>query len=438
MTVTVWLILQSVLLLAVIVLFFRSQSGRDPSGKALADEMEKSRSLLRDELAKSRDDSSANARQLREEVGNSSRNFSDMVARQVRDLGEMQQHQLSGFAAQLAELTKANEARMDRLRDTVEQRLALIQEDNTRKLDQMRATVDEKLHETLEKRLGDSFKIVSDRLEMVRQGLGEMQALATDVGGLKKILTNIKTRGTWGETQLGNLLDEIFAPDQYGTNVATRPGSRDHVEFAIKLPGKDDGVVWLPVDAKFPREDYERLIEAQEQANPVLVEELGKMLEARIRQEAKDIRDKYIDPPHTTDFGILYLPTEGLYAEVIRRPGLFDAVRREYRVAITGPTTVLAFLNSLQMGFRTLAIEKRASEVWNLLSAVKTEFNKFGIILDRANKQLETVSNTIGTAAAKTRRIEQKLRNVQGLSAAESSAVLEVPDADQDEAVNDG
>jgi len=288
----------------------------------------------------------------------------------------------------------------------------------------MRETVDEKLHNTLEKRLGESFKLVSDRLESVQQGLGEMQALATGVGDLKKVLSNVKTRGTLGEIQLETLLDQILTPDQYAKNVATKSGSRENVEFAIKLPGKEDKILWLPIDAKFPKEDYERLVDAQEQANPDLVEELGKALEQRIKSEAKDIQNKYIDPPNTTDFGILFLATEGLYAEALRRPGLFESLQREHRVILTGPTTIAALLNSLQMGFRTLAIEKRASEVWNLLGAIKTEFAKFGDLLVKTHKQLAAASNTIEGATRKTRTIERKLRDVQELPVKESAKLL--------------
>ena len=321
-------------------------------------------------------------------------------------------------------LTQINEQKLENLRKTIEDRLKSLQNDNSQKLEKMRETVDEKLHNTLEKRLGESFKLVSDRLESVQKGLGEMQALATGVGDLKKVLSNVKTRGTLGEIQLGTLLDQILTSEQYEKNVSVKSGSRDHVEFAIKMPGKEDKVVWLPIDAKFPKEDYERLIDAQEQTNIELIEESSKALEARIKSEAKSIRDKYIDPPNTTDFGILFLATEGLYAEAIRRPGLFEFLQREYRVILTGPTTIAALLNSLQMGFRTLAIEKQASEVWNLLGAIKTEFGKFGNMLAKTHKQLATASNTIEGAARKTRTIERKLRDVQVLPTKESINLL--------------
>jgi DNA recombination protein RmuC len=279
----------------------------------------------------------------------------------------------------------------------------------------------------LEKRLGESFRQVSERLEQVHKGLGEMQNLAIGVGDLKKVLTNVKTRGTWGEMQLGNLLEQILTPEQYAQNVATKQGSAERVEFAIKLPGRDthDGkTVWLPIDAKFPKEDYERLVEASERADADAVEQAAKQLELRIKAEAGDIRDKYIDPPNTTDFGILFLPTESLYAEVLRRNGLMETLQREFRVVVTGPTTLAALLNSLQMGFRTLAIEKRSSEVWAVLGAIKTEFGKFGGIIEKVQKKLQEASNVIDTAATRTRTIERKLRTVEGLPTNEATALL--------------
>ncbi|MFH1231734.1 MAG: DNA recombination protein RmuC [Planctomycetota bacterium] len=341
----------------------------------------------------------------------------DEIAQNREELNKSLKSGLDTFLIQLSNLTKSNEDRLERMRVTVEERLKLLQDENSQKLEQMRVTVDEKLHSTLEKRLGESFKMVSERLELVHKGLGEMQTLASGVGDLKKVLTNIKTRGTWGEIQLGNLLEQILTLEQYAKNVVTKKGSSERVEFAIKLPGRDknEGIVWLPIDAKFPLEDYQKLVEAQEQANPGLVDELGKLLENRIKAEAKDIKEKYIDPPHTTDFGILFLPVEGLYAEVLRRPGLCDLLQREYRVTITGPTTLAALLNSLQMGFRTLAIEKRSSEVWSVLGAIKTEFAKFGEMLDKTQKKLQEASNTIDDATKKSRTIEKKLNKVQEL-----------------------
>ena len=329
-------------------------------------------------------------------------------------------------SGQLDRLTKANEDKLAEMRATLEAKLKELQTGNEAKLEQMRLTVDEKLHKTLETRLGESFKLVSERLEAVHKGLGDMQTLAADVGNLQKVLTNVKARGTWGEVQLENLLEQMLTADQYAKNVATKPGSSERVEFAIRLPGRsgDDQPVWLPIDAKFPREDYERLLEAEDRADPVAAEAAAKQLEIRIRDEAKKIHEKYIAPPDTTDFGLLFLPIEGLYAEVLRRPGLTDRLQREYRVTVTGPTTLAATLNSLQMGFRTLAIEKRSSEVWQVLGAVKTEFGKFGELLARTKKQLDTVSSTLGDAESKTRTIERKLRNVEQLRDPQTRALL--------------
>jgi len=324
----------------------------------------------------------------------------------------------------LAALTADHEQRMAEVRATLEAKLGAIQQDNAAKLEQMRATVDEKLHATLETRLGQSFQLVSERLEAVQRGLGEMQSLATGVGDLKRVLSNVKTRGILGEVQLGALLEQMLTPEQYAANVATVPGSGERVEFAIRLPGTDAVPVWLPVDAKFPREDYERLLDAQERADAVAAEQAAAALERRVREEARAIRGKYVAPPHTTDFAVLFLPTEGLYAEVLRRPGLFEALQREHHVTVAGPTTLSALLNSLQLGFRTLAIEKRSSEVWQLLGAVKTEFGKFGGILDAAVKQVDTVRNTLQKASGKTTTIARRLREVESLPGESVQALL--------------
>lgn len=299
------------------------------------------------------------------------------------------------------------------LTQAVEQKLTFLQQDNSKKLEQMRETVDEKLHATLEKRFGESFKLVSDRLDQVHKGLGEMQTIAVGVGDLKKVLSNVKTRGTWGEAQLGNLIEEILTPEQYEKNVMTKKGSRDAVEYAVKLPGNGDiDHVWLPIDAKFPLEDYQKLIEAEEKADLVISAELRKSLETRIKGEAKDIHTKYIDVPYTTDFGILFVPIESLYAEVLRIPGLFETIRRDYKVIITGPTTIQAILNSLHMGFRTLSIQKRSSEVWETLGVVKKEFGKFGDLLEKTQEKLTQAGKTIEDAVKKTRTIEKKLGKV--------------------------
>lgn len=317
-------------------------------------------------------------------------------------------------SAQILQLIQVNEQKFDKIKETIDKNLKEIRDDNNQKLERMRETVDEKLHLTLEKRLGESFQIVSQRLKEVHEGLGSMQTLAVGVGDLKKVLTNVKTRGTWGEIQLELLLEQLLTKDQYDKNVCTKKGSSQPVEFAIKLPGKEGSIVYIPIDSKFPKEDYERLLIAQDESNIPLIEEYRKAIERRIKDEAKAIKDKYIDPPHTTDFGILYLPIEGLYAEVLRLPGLCEYIQRETRVTLAGPTTITAVLNALQMGFRTLAVEKRASEVWNLLGIVKKEFGKFGDILDKTQVKLKQASNEIEFAAKKSRTIEKKLNKVQG------------------------
>jgi len=352
---------------------------------------------------------------------------SDSLQQRMAENMRLQKDQLDSFSKHLVAATRLNEQKLEAMRETMQTQLQIMQEDNTRKLEQMRITVDEKLHDTLEKRLGESFQQVSERLEQVYKGLGEMRTLATGVGDLKKVLTNVKTRGTWGEIQLGNILEQILTSDQYDVNVATKTNSNERVEFAIKLPGHDpdkEKVVWIPIDSKFPQEDYQRLIDAQEDADKELAEKAVKSLEMRIKAEAKQIREKYIDPPNTTDFGIMFLPVEGLYAEVLRRPGLCDMLQREYRIVVTGPTTLAALLNSLHMGFRTLAIEKRSSEVWELLGVVKTEFGKFGDVLAKTKKKLQEASNTINNAEVRTRAIERKLKKVQEIPMEESAKLI--------------
>jgi DNA recombination protein RmuC len=333
------------------------------------------------------------------------------------------------LSTQMGSVASVQNAQFESLRGAVEQRLDRIQQDNAAKLEQMRQTVDEKLHATLEKRLSDSFRQVSERLELVHKGLGEMQTLAAGVGDLKKVLSNVKSRGVFGEVQLEALLEQVMAPEQYEKNVATRPGSRDRVEFAIKLPGQERGApVLLPIDAKFPIEDYQRLQAAQDAGDKPLIEMAEKALEARVKQEAKTISEKYVEPPHTTEFALLYLPFEGLFAEVLRRPGLFDQVQRQWRVTICGPTNLLAYLNSLQMGFRTLAIQQRSSEVWKVLGTVKSEFGKFAEVLANTKRQLQTVANTIDQAEVRTRQIERKLKDVEvlpGVEAAQEDLPLE-------------
>ena len=325
------------------------------------------------------------------------------------------------ITSQLSANAGAQHTQFETLRGAVDQQLARIQQDNSARLEQMRQTVDEKLHATLEKRLSESFKQVSERLELVHKGLGEMQTLAAGVGDLKRVLSNVKTRGVFGETQLAALLEQVMAPEQYEKNVATRPGSNARVEFAIKLPGSDaDSPVLLPIDEKFPQEDYQRLQAAQEAGDLLAAELAGKALEARVKLEAKTITEKYVEPPHTTDFALLYLPFEGLFAEVLRRPGLFDYIQRQFRVTICGPTNLLAYLNSLQMGFRTLAIQQRSSEVWKVLGTVKSEFGRFAEVLANTKRQLQTVANTIDQAEVRTRQIERKLKDVEVLPGTEA------------------
>jgi DNA recombination protein RmuC len=384
--------------------------------KQLVYNQERLETMLRDELGKNRQELTFTIKILREEL-----------AGQLHEFTNSNDQRFS-------RLVQLNEQKLDKLRETIEGKLRDIQTDNSKKLEDMRATVDEKLHATLEKRLGESFQLVSERLEQVHKGLGEMQQLASGVGDLKKVLSNVKTRGIWGEMQLASLLEQVLTPEQYATNVVTKRGSQDRVEFAVRLPGKDsnDTPVWLPIDAKFPQEDYQRLVEAQDMANAELTAAAAASLETRIRQEAKTIREKYVDPPNTTDFAIMFLPIEGLYAEVLRRPGLCDSLQRQYRISITGPTTLAALLNSLQMGFRTLAIEKRSSEVWGLLGAVKTEFGKFGDVLIKTKEKLDQASKQIDAAAVRTRSIERKLKDVEQLPAADAVRILGQYDSEQE------
>ncbi len=351
--------------------------------------------------------------QTREEI-------SKTLGNQITDSSKLQQIQLSNITTlnetKLENTRKNMEEKLEAIRKTVEDKLILLQKDNTEKLEQMRVTVDEKLHSTLEKRLGESFKLVNDRLESVYKGLGEMQTLAQGVGDLKKVFSNVKSRGFWGEIQLGNILEQFLTKEQYECNVKTKPKSNDLVEFAIKLPGRNDNeFVWLPVDSKFPIEDYSRLVDAQEAVDTTLIIENRKKLENSIKSFAKDIHDKYIESPYTTDFAIMFLPTESLYCEILKNTGLCEFISQKYRIVVSGPTTFVALLNSLQMGFKTLAIEKRTSEVWQLLGVVKSEFGKFGDILDKTNKKLIEITNTMELASKKTRTIEKKLKNVEAL-----------------------
>jgi DNA recombination protein RmuC len=366
------------------------------------------------------------ARQLREEVGATLKGVNDSVVRTMNEISAAQKRELEGFAAQVGTLSSSNAEQLDRLRLAVEGKLDQIRDDNTAKLEQVRQTVDEKLHGVLEQRLGESFSRVSERLELVHKGLGEMQTLASGVGDLKKVLANVKVRGTWGEVQLGNLLEQVLTKDQFDTNVTTNEFNGARVEFAIRLPGHDLGPVWLPIDAKFPLEDYQRLVDAQETGDAAALEGASRLLDTRIRQCAKDISQKYLNPPLTTDFAIMFLPTEGLYAEVVRRSALVDAIQRDHRVVVAGPITLWAILNSLQMGFRTLAIQHRSSEVWKVLGAVKTEFGKFGVVLEKVQRKLHAVTREMDQAEVRTRQIERKLRDVEEIPAPEAQRLLAI------------
>ena len=371
------------------------------------DKMEKS---VRDEFQRNRNETNETSRINREELGKSLKSFEQKFTSGVKDL-----------------------------QNTIEKNLKNIRDDNEKQLGEMRRTVDEKLQTTLEKRLGESFKLVSERLEQVHKGLGEMQTIATGVGDLKKVLSNVKTRGVLGEYQLGNILEQILTPDQYSKNVATKKGSQANVEYAIRLPGKStDEEVWMPVDSKFPIESYEGLLEAYEVGNPEHIDAAQKVLVRAVEGFARDISEKYIDPPHTTDFGIMFLPVESLYAEVLRHPGLFENLQRSYRITVTGPTTLSALLNSLQMGFRTLAVQKRSSEVWSVLGAVKAEFSKFSEHLGKVQKQLRTASGSLETLrVTRTNQIERKLRSVESLDAAESREILELPPEEGEDELKD-
>jgi DNA recombination protein RmuC len=457
----VWLVLALGLvnLFAVFWLLRSARSGRDELEQQLQ------RKELQDLRAQLQAATERLERELRTEITESSRGgrqeltqnlatFQQTLVQQGAESTRTQNTQIDAFGqqltlmqkslsdtltTQLSQVSESNARRMAEIRQTLEVQLAQLQTTNTAKLDEMRATVDEKLQTTLQTRLGESFKQVAERLEQVHKGLGEMQSLAQGVGDLKHLLTNVKTRGMFGEAQLASLLEQVFVPDQYAVQVATRPGSKNVVDFAIKLPGKSDTgePLWLPIDAKFPNEDYERLLDAQGRADAVAAEAAGKALEARIRLEAKSISEKYVEPPYTTDFAILFLPTEGLYAEVLRRPGLMEGLQREHRITLAGPTTLLAMLSSLQMGFRTLALEKRSSEVWQVLGAVKTEFGKFGGMLDKARTQTETVLKTLTDADVRTRAMNRALKKVEALPEGASQALIPV-DKDLDTASSDG
>ena len=416
-------VLAAIVLLVVLLLRKPDNAVGDRLGLLLRDEQRAGRGELREQLADSIQRTDARLDELRAALN-------DDAHKARLELATGQQQFADNLGTQLRELTTRNEQRIGEMRTTLESQLKSLQADNAQKLEQMRATVDEKLHATLETRLTESFGNVTRMLAQVHQGLGDMSKLAADVGGLQRVLTNVKSRGVFGEVQLAGLLEQVFAPDQYAANVATIPGSSERVEFAVRFPGSsEDAVVWLPIDAKFPREDYERLLDAQEAANADDARTAGDALERRVRDEAKRIRGKYVSAPHTTEFAVLFLPTEGLYAEVLRRPGLFEAMQREQRITIAGPTTLLALLTSLQVGFRTVAIEQRSAEVWRILEKAKTEFGKFGDVLDNVKSKLDLASKQIEQTGVRTRAIERSLRDIETLPG-ETPASLEAPSAD--------
>lgn len=416
-----WLILLGTALTAVLVIALLVRASRGVQGAGRE---------LREDLRMGREEARTAAKELREEVSRGLKSANDTVFKTLEGMGKTQQTSLEGMTKQLKELRDSNQGALDRVRTTFDTRVKELQQGNEKKLDEMRKTVDEKLHATLEKRLGESFKIVSERLEAVHKGLGEMQNLATGVGDLKRVLTNVKARGTWGEVQLGAILEQILTPAQFEKNVQVKADSSERVEYAVRLPGpKDDpnACVWLAIDSKFPQEDYLRLQEAAEKADPDAVQAATDGLARTIRVAAKDIHDKYVNPPRTTDFGVMFLATEGLYAEVLRQPALVEDLQQRFRVVVAGPTTLAALLSSLRIGFQTMAIEQRASEVWQVLGAVKTEFGKFGDVLSKVKRQLDTASRTIEKTGVRTRAMERKLRSVEQLPDAEASAILALP-----------
>ncbi len=429
-----WLLAGLGLLNLGLIVFLLLRKPADDGKQELIAASERVEREVRREIAES---SRADRQELTQALGQFQQNLTQQSGEAVRtqnaqidafaqQLALMQKTLADTLATQLQALGESNARRLSEVRATLETQLAQLQQSNAQKLDEMRKTVDEQLQTTLQTRLGESFKQVAERLEQVHRGLGEMQTLAQGVGDLKHLLSNVKSRGVFGEAQLGALLEQVFTVDQYAAQVATRPGSKNLVDYAVRLPGRsNDGTpLWLPIDAKFPNEDYERLLDAQGRADAVAAEQAGKALEARIRAEARSIAEKYLEPPHTTDFAILFLPTEGLYAEVLRRPGLMEALQREQRITLAGPTTLLAMLSSLQMGFRTLALEKRSSEVWQVLGAVKTEFAKFGDVMAKVKSHAEGVLKTIDSAEQRSRAMGRALKNVEALGAPEAEALL--------------
>ena len=411
-----------------IVILVRSRGGSSASAER----------VLREELRAGRGESQEAAQQLREELGRGLKDGSDSLTKSLAETSKVQNAQLEGFAKKLEELSESNRRAIDRVRENLDKRVKELREGNEKKLEEMRKTVDEKLQDTLEKRLGESFKLVSERLENVQKGLGEMQNLASGVGDLKRVLTNVKARGTWAEYQLGDILDQTLTPEQYASNVQTREGTTERVEFAVKFPGPEDdsgSSIWLPIDSKFPTEDYQRLQAAADKADAEAVEKSLNAFLRTVRHSAKEIQTKYINPPSTTDFAVMFLATEGMYAEVLRQPGMLEEIQQNHRILIAGPTTLTALLTSLRMGFRTLAIEKQASEAWQVLAAVKTEFGKFGGVLDKVKRQLDTASRSIEETGTRTRVMARKLRSVESLPDDKATELLglDEPDAAEDE-----
>jgi DNA recombination protein RmuC len=419
------------------------QPGMAALERAFRDEVERLSSRHSEADARQRDEIARLWKDGRDALQRDQQATSEALTRLISESFFAQNQRLDAFEQRLNRMMEAGDARGETLRKAVEQRLDKLREENSAKLEEMRVTVDEKLQGTLDKRLGDSFKQVSERLEQVHKGLGEMQSLATGVGDLKKVMTNVKARGTWGEFQLGALLEQILAPAQYQANVAVKPGTAERVEFAICLPGRDgsDGqpeqTVFLPIDAKFPAEDYQRLVDAHDAGDTEAIAAASKQLDAAVRLCARTISEKYIAPPHTTDFAILFVPTEGLFAEIVRRPSLVEHCQQTCRVVIAGPTTLAALLNSLQMGFRTLAIQQRSSEVWEVLGAVKTEFAKFGGVMEKVKKKLQEATNTVSQAEVRTRAVQRSLRVVEELPAQQALRLLGIDDSAGQDAIDD-
>jgi len=420
--------------LVIVTFFSRHKHGTQADvGLKLAEysqRLEKNETVMRDEFGRNRVETNNTAKDTREELASALKVNRDELSATLKAFEEK-------FSSNIGMLTRETKDGLEKSRDAVEKKLADIQQGNEKKLDEMRQTVDEKLHKTLETRLGESFKLVSERLEQVQKGLGEMQTLASDVGSIKNVLANVKNKGVLGEYQLGAILEQILTPNQYDQNVKIKEGSREHVEFAVRIPSKEDSskIIYLPIDAKFPTVDYEMLLAAYKSGIKENVLQAQKELKSKVEKFAKDIREKYIDPPNTTEFGIMFLPFEGLYAEVLRIPGLFENLQNTYKVTITGPTTISAFLNSLQMGFRSLAVEKRTSEIWSLLGAVRTEFGKFGDVLQKTKEKLDSASKEIDKAGVRSRAIERKLMDVEKLPEGKTQKLLSDIDLTDDEDV---